>query len=122
MIDIEPIQISPTHASIREISIMPMLQATFQATNIHAIPCQDYNILEENYQKEFIYCFNHVHHLPYYPKQIQKTCIAAKPKRYFKDVLQRTILFFIKMERMKNVYVIKCKSSQSTWNSLEFPK
>ena len=82
VMDIEAIQTSPTHACIREISIMPMFQATFQASNIHAIPCQDYNILEEKFQKGLIHCFNHVHHLPYYPKTkpITKTCIIYRKR------------------------------------------
>ena len=111
-------------ACIRGISIMSIFEATFQATNIHAIPCQDYDILEEKYQKALIHCLNTFTIYPTTPKQnlLQKTCIAAKSKRYSNNILQRTILLFIKVEHLKNIYVIKCKFSQSTWNSLEFPK
>ena len=34
-------------------------------------------------------------------RQNQKTCIAAKSKLYFKNILQKTILLFIKVESWK---------------------
>ena len=94
--DIEAIQTSPTHACIREISIMPMFQATFQATNIHAIACKDYDNLLKNYQKSFIYCFDNVHHLPYYPKTKLKDVHCQQIKTILQSYIAKDNIVFYK--------------------------
>ena len=94
--DIKAIQTSPTYTCIREISITPMFQATFQATSIQAIACKDYDDLVENYQKSFIYCFNNVHHLPYYPKTKLKDVRCQQIKTILQSYIAKDNIVFYK--------------------------
>ena len=75
---------------------MPIFQATFKATNIHALPCKDYNNLVEKYQKAFIYYFNNVHHLPYYPKTKQKDVYRHQIKTLHKRYIAKDDIVFYK--------------------------
>ena len=78
LMDVEFIQISPTHRCIRKLYILAKMGK--DELEVEFFPCAQYKELEWKYQRSFQYCKRHIHRLTYNPKQYSPICSTVLDK------------------------------------------